>query len=178
MQQLSNQPHCFSQFTCHTTAREIIIKCKLTKLFPYLKSFTGSLKAVASKLLSTAHRALHDRTHPHVSSITPYNSPFGLYTAGEQNAWCFSRYAMPLHLLFPWPRMPFPTFSPGEFPLILHSLMMWFSFANLSSYPLPATVSPLVCVLPVFCAYSHYNLYHVLLISCPVSVSSTWSRFP
>lgn len=174
MQQLSNQPHCFSQLTCHTTAREITIKCKLTKLFPYLRSFTGSLKAVASKLLSTAHTALHDRTHPRVSSITPYNSPlWTLYCRSTKCMICFSRYAMPLHLLFLWPRMPFPTFFPGEFPLILQSWMMWFSFANLSSYPLPATVSLLVRALPVFCAYSHYNLSHVLLISCSVSLFST-----
>lgn len=42
VQQLPNQSHCFSPFTCCTSKGLVFIKCKLTRLFPYLKYFNSS----------------------------------------------------------------------------------------------------------------------------------------
>lgn len=116
------------------------------------------LKNQQYQLLNTAHTALHDMTQPHVSSINPYNPPFGLHPAGKPNAQSFSKHTMPLHLLFPGQRMSFLTFFPNKFPLILNSLMMEFSLCKIFIISSPLRSQSLM--LRSLCIFCRLPLQH------------------
>lgn len=118
--------------------------------------------SVNSTLLNTAHTALHKWTHPHVSSFPPYDTRVALTLQEYQvrgtapNAAAASlAWNAPSHLL-PWST----PINDVVFPLQV--------FPQTLSARQPTSF---VCVLSVSCAYCHYNMYHVLLITCLMSVS-------
>lgn len=152
-----------SPVSCPPT-RLIAVKCKKTKLSSYLTSCCGFSKtdSVNSTLLSTAHTALHKWTHPRVSSFPPYDTRVALTLQEYQvrgtapNAASASlAWNAPSHLL-PWST----PINDVVFPLQV--------FPQTLSARQPTSF---VCVLSVSCAYCHYNMYHVLLITCLMSVS-------
>ena len=118
--------------------------------------------SVNSTLLSTAHTALHKWTHPCVSSFPPYNTRVAL-TLQEYQVRGTAPNAAAASLAWNAPS----------------HLLPWSTHINDVVFPLqvfPQTLSTrqptsFVCVLSVSCAYCHYNMYHVLLITCLMSVS-------
>lgn len=118
--------------------------------------------SVNSTLLSTAHTALHKWTHPRVSSFPPYDTRVAL-TLQEYQVRGTAPNAAAASLAWNAPS----------------HLLPWSTHINDVVFPLqvfPQTLSTrqptsFVCVLSVSCAYCHYNMYHVLLITCLMSVS-------